>query len=104
MPVRPAFENANSSQVLQSPQVRTKARQHATVGGERVVVLTTGGLAREFQMRELKRRIRNPSVTIALALIICPAVVAIASIAKAQPEAGRPSNPTFSALELTTIR
>jgi hypothetical protein len=44
-------------------------------------------------MRESKRRIGN--IMIVFALIICPAVVAIAAIANAQSEAGVRSNPTL---------
>src|SRR5579871_1520739 len=42
----------------------------------------------EFEMRKLKRRSANYGVRLALALVICPAGLAIAPIAKAQ------SNPT----------
>jgi hypothetical protein len=53
-------------------------------------------------MRELKRRIRNSSVAIVLALSIHAVVVPIASIAEAQSEALMQSNPTLDASKGTT--
>src|SRR6266481_3677401 len=90
-----ALENVNSSLCICSVREQgPETRRHVAVVGRRDEALTIGVYQGNFQMRELKRRIPNYSVTVVLALVLWPAVLAIASIAQAQSKAGIQSNPT----------